>query len=93
MSAADKAKLDGIESTYATKSEISGLYRYKGSVASEAALPSTGQQTGDVYNIEAASTYGGAGANVAWNGTAWDALGEVFTITALTNAEIDAICV
>ena len=82
-----------IASTYALKSELAGLYRYKGSVASESALPSTGQETGDVYNIEAASSYGGAGMNVAWNGTAWDALGEMFSITALTNAEIDAICV
>ena len=31
--------------------------------------------------------------NVAWNGSAWDPLGEIFTITAITNAEIDAICV
>ena len=31
--------------------------------------------------------------NVAWNGTKWDPLGEIFTITPITNAEIDAICV
>lgn len=80
-----------IQSTYATKSEIVGMYKYKGSVATASALPSTGQETGDVYNIEAASAYGGAGANVAWNGTAWDSLGEVFAIDAITNAEIDTI--
>ena len=66
-------------------------YKYKGSVASEANLPSTGQSVGDVYNIESASTYGAAGANVAWNGTAWDSLGEIFNIDSITNAEIDTI--
>lgn len=79
-------------STYATKSEIVGLYKYKGSVATESDLPAS-PSTGDVYNIEAASTYGAAGANVAWNGTAWDSLGEIFQLDPLTNAEIDAICV
>lgn len=79
-------------STYATKSEIVGLYKYKGSVATESDLPAS-PSTGDVYNIEAASSYGAAGANVAWNGTAWDSLGEMFSLDPLTNAEIDAICV
>ena len=98
MSVNDKKKLDAypaystIQSTYATKSEITNMYKYCGSVASDK-LPTTGQRVGDVYNIEAASKYGGAGMNVAWNGTAWDPLGEIFTITAITNAQIDAICV
>ena len=99
MSATDKSKLDALptnatlSSTYAKKSEIANMYKYCGSVASTEKLPTTGQRTGDVYNIEAASKYGGAGMNVAWNGTAWDPLGEIFTITAITNAQIDAICV
>lgn len=99
MSATDKSKLDALPtnatllSTYAKKSEITNMYKYCGSVASTEKLPTTGQRTGDVYNIEAASKYGGAGMNVAWNGTAWDPLGEIFTITAITNAQIDAICV
>lgn len=99
MSATDKSKLDALptnatlSSTYAKKSEITNMYKYCGSVASTEKLPTTGQRTGDVYNIEAASKYGGAGMNVAWNGTAWDPLGEIFTITAITNAQIDAICV
>lgn len=82
-----------LESTYAKKSEITNMYKYCGSVASADKLPTKGQRVGDVYNIEAASKYGGAGMNVAWNGTAWDPLGEIFTITAITNAQIDAICV
>ena len=99
MSVNDKKKLDAypaystIQSTYATKSEITNMYKYCGSVASADKLPTTGQRVGDVYNIEAASKYGGAGMNVAWNNTAWDPLGEIFTITAITNAQIDAICV
>ena len=99
MSATDKSKLDALptnatlSSTYAKKSEITNMYKYCGSVASSDKLPTTGQRVGDVYNIEAASKYGGAGMNVAWNGSAWDPLGEIFTITAITNAEIDTICV
>lgn len=99
MSAADKTKLDALptnatlSSTYALKSEITNMYKYMGSVTDASKLPTAGQRTGDVYNIETASKYGGAGMNVAWNGSAWDPLGEIFTITAITNAEIDAICV
>lgn len=95
MSVADKKKLDafGAASTYALKSDITNMYKYKGSVTDASKLPTSGQTTGDVYNIEAASAYGGAGMNVAWNGSAWDPLGEIFTITAITNAKIDEICV
>lgn len=71
-------------------STVVGMYSYKGSVASASNLPAS-PSTGDVYNIESASTYGAAGANVAWNGSAWDSLGEIFSITAITNAEIDTI--
>lgn len=93
MSSSDKIKIDNMDSTYAKKSDISGIYKYKGSVASEALLPSGSQSVGDVYNIETTSQYGAAGANVAWNGTAWDSLGEIFTVTAMSNSEIDDICV
>lgn len=82
---------NNIADTYAKKTDIAGTYKYKGSVASESALPTTGQTTGDVYNIETASSYGAAGANVAWNGTAWDSLGEIFSIESITNSEIDTI--
>lgn len=72
-------------------SAVSGLYKYKGSVATASLLPSSGQTIGDVYNIESSSSYGGPGMNVAWDGTDWDPLGEIFTITSVTNAEIDTI--
>lgn len=73
------------ESTYAKKTDVAGAYIYKGSVATYANLPSSGQTAGDVYDVEA------NGMNYAWNGTAWDALGETFSISSITNAEIDTI--
>lgn len=87
MSKSDKAKLDalGAASTYALKSDITGLYKYKGSKATVSALPSTGNDVGDVYNVEA------SGMNYVWTGSEWDALGQIFTIDAITNEEIDSI--
>lgn len=94
-SAVNRATADAsgnnIANTYAKKTDVAGTYKYKGSVADESALPTSGQTTGDVYNIETASSYGAAGANVAWNGSAWDSLGEIFQIAAITNTEIDTI--
>lgn len=86
MSTADKKKLDGFgaASTYALKSDITAMYRYKGSVTSTDKLPTSGQTIGDVYDV-------GNGMNYAWNGSAWDALGEIFTITKITNTEIDTV--
>ena len=87
MSSSDKSKLDsfGAASTYALKTDITGMYKYKGSVATVSALPTSGNTTGDVYNVES------SGMNYAWDGSKWDSLGEIFTITAITNAEIDTI--
>jgi hypothetical protein len=84
---AEKNKLAafGAASTYALKADITNMYKYKGSVATVSALPSSDNTTGDVYNVEA------TGMNYAWNGTAWDALGEIFTITSISNSEIDTI--
>lgn len=86
MSTADKKKLDGFgaASTYALKSDIAAMYRYKGSVASYDKLPTSGQTIGDVYDV-------GNGMNYAWNGEKWDGLGQVFTIDAIQNTEIDTI--
>lgn len=86
MTAADKKKLDGFgaASTYALKSDITAMYRYKGSVTSTDKLPTSGQTVGDVYDV-------GGGMNYAWNGSKWDALGEIFTIKKITNTEIDTV--
>ena len=81
---------------------VSTLYDYKGTVANYAALPKSGQKTGDTYNVTAADATHGikAGDNVTWNGTDWDVLagtvdlsGYVQTsdLASITNAEIDTI--
>lgn len=87
MSAADYAKLAGFSSPsdYAKKSDISGLYKYKGSKANYALLPATGNEVGDVWNVE------DTGMNYAWTGDGWEALGTMFEIEAITNTEIDTI--
>lgn len=70
---------------YALKSDLTNVYKYKGSVTTTANLPTTGLVAGDVYNIEE------RGINYAWNGTEWDPLGELFTIETISNSEIDTV--
>ena len=69
---------------YAKKTDIAAVYRYCGSVATEADLPENAT-AGDVYNVES------DGGNRAWTGTAWDNLGGTVEITVATNADIDAL--
>jgi hypothetical protein len=81
-------------SNYATKADISSVYKYKGTVSTYGDLPSSGQTVGDVYNVETADATHGikAGDNVAWDGTAWDVLAGVddlsnyVTTTAMNTA-------
>lgn len=56
---------------------LTTVYQYKGSVATYADLPTTGQKVGDVWNVETADPEHGikAGDNVAWDGAQWDILG------------------
>lgn len=83
MSTSDKIKLNGIDTLYATKSEVSSavasVYKPKGSVNSFSDLPSNASE-GDVYNIK---TAGGtdvngnsikAGDNVVKVSNGWDVL-------------------
>lgn len=67
-----KAEVDG---------KVSGVYHYKGSVASRAALPQS-PAVGDVYNIQDED-----GQNVAWTGSAWDALGATVDLSAYDTAQ------
>lgn len=69
----------------ALKSDLTTVYRYKGSVINFASLPMTDVAVGDTYNVES------NGKNYAWTGEAWDDLGGTFEIAAITNEEIDAI--
>lgn len=86
MTASDKKKLDefGSAGSYALKNDITTVYQYKGSVDAYKDLPTSGQKVGDVYDVA-------DGMNYAWNGSKWDGLGQVFTITRISNAEIDAV--
>lgn len=56
---------------------LTAVYQYKGSVATYADLPTTGQKVGDVWNVKTADPDHGikAGDNVAWDGAQWDILG------------------
>ena len=74
----------GIADAY-TKTEVdsmvSAVFKYKGSVANEAALPEDASE-GDVYNVE------DTGANYVWNGSSWDKLSETVDLTSyLTKSE------
>lgn len=69
----------------ALKSDLSTVYKYKGSKVNYAALPESGNAVGDVWNAE------DTGMNYAWTGEGWDALGAAFEIQAITNEEIDAL--
>ena len=75
----------GITDAY-TKTEVdakvASVYRFKGSVASFSALPTEGNVTGDVWNVE------DTGSNYAWDGTKWDKLSETVDLTPyLTKTE------
>lgn len=75
----------------AINSAITTAVKYKGTVSSESELP-TDANIGDLWNISSASTYGAAGTNVIWDGEKWDAQAGMFTITAMTSADITEIC-
>lgn len=80
--------------TYAKKSDISNVYKFKGTKTNYSELPTTGVVTGDVWNITNADAKHGikAGDNVAWNGTAWDNLSGVTDLSAYaTTTTTDAI--
>lgn len=78
---------------------VASAYVYKGSVATVADLPASGNTVGDVYDVQA------TGVNYAWDGTNWDALGTYVdtsafwtsasgqsnTLEAMTVAEVNAI--
>ena len=78
---ADKNKLNAFSaaSSYYTKSEIdqklSGAMNYKGTKATVAALPSTGNAQGDVWHVNA------DGGEYAWNGSAWEELGTAIDLS------------
>ena len=67
----------------ADKSEISSLYRPKGSVATVNDLPSNAQ-IGDVYDVQS------TGMNYVWTGSKWDELGAIIDLSPYyTKTEVD----
>ena len=97
---ADKTQLNNYvttataNSTYAKKSDITNIYKFKGTKTNYADLPTTDRVTGDVWNITNADAEHGikAGDNVAWNGTAWDNLSGTVDLSAYaTTSTTDAM--
>lgn len=81
-------------SIYALKTEISTIYRYKGTVATYDQLPVASQVIGDAYNVASDDKSHGikAGDNVVWNGTYWNNLsGYVDLSPYLTNEAASGI--
>lgn len=81
-----------------TKTEIdqklTGAMNYKGTKATVAELPSSGNANGDVWHVTA------DGGEYAWNGSAWEELGTAIDLSGYvedddlglaTNADIDAL--
>ena len=79
-------------SAYAKKTDIASAVNYKGSVENFVALPKDAAN-GDMYNVVAAEPSQGidAGTNVIWNGTSWDPMAPMITISAIPNTEIDKL--
>lgn len=97
---ADKTQLNNYVTTatanrtYAKKSDITNIYKFKGTKTNYADLPTTNRVTGDVWNITNADAEHGikAGDNVAWNGTVWDNLSGTVDLSAYaTTTTTDAM--
>ena len=97
---ADKTQLNNYvttataNTTYAKKSDITNIYKFKGTKTNYTDLPTTNRVTGDVWNITNADAEHGikAGDNVAWNGTEWDNLSGTVDLSAYaTTSTTDAM--
>ena len=68
---------------FAKKSDIASVLRYKGTVASESALPSSNNQAGDVYLVT------DKGCEHIWNGTKWEEFGPTIDLSAyITSSQL-----
>lgn len=97
-----QASINMALSGYAMKSDISSMYKYKGSVDSYDELPTSGQTVGDSYNVKGTDSSHGIkkGDNVVWTGTEWDVLSGTVDLsgymdkasyTIATSTDIDSI--
>ena len=80
----------------AISSAITTVMDYKGTVATVADLPASGNKNGDVYHVTATD------GEYAWSGTEWEELGSTVDLSgyvedsemvAITSTEINTICV
>lgn len=80
------ASLDYVNENFAKKSDVTSIYRPKGSKPTYDDLPATGNEVGDVWNVESDDM------NYAWtvDGT-WDPLGSKIEVSSISNETIDQI--
>nr|DAI06015.1 MAG TPA: hypothetical protein [Crassvirales sp.] len=94
VAASTYLRQDDANTTYAKKTDITNIYKFKGTKTNYSDLPTTGVIAGDVWNITNADAEHGikAGDNVAWNGTAWDNLSGVTDLSGYaTTTTTDAM--
>lgn len=72
---AAKANAADVYTKNEVDSKLTSVYTYKGSVADESKLPTSGNVVGDVWNVE------DTGMNVAWTENGWDKLGSVVDLS------------
>lgn len=78
--------LDYVNENFAKKSDVTSIYRPKGTKPTYDDLPTTGNEVGDVWNVASDDM------NYAWtvDGT-WDPLGSKIEISSISNDTIDQI--
>ena len=78
--------IDDANNNFAKKSDISTVYRWKGSKDTYDQLPTEGNTVGDIWNVKNTNM------NYGWteDGT-WDPLGSPIEISPITNEAIDSI--
>lgn len=78
--------LDDANNNFAKKSDISTVYKWKGSKDTYDQLPTEGNSIGDIWNVKDTNM------NYGWteDGT-WDPLGSPVEISPITNEAIDSI--
>lgn len=78
--------LDDANNNFAKKSDISTVYKWKGSKDTYDQLPMEGNSVGDIWNVKDTNM------NYGWteDGT-WDSLGSPVEISPITNEAIDSI--
>ena len=87
---AEKTKLATYPENYSTvtaliDSKVASVYKYKGTVNTEAELPEADQVVGDVYHVVEKSK------EFVWDGTKWEELGGIVDLSGYyTKGEVDS---